>query len=81
MQGSSKLKIKESAWSRYDKNEMIEYGKTHLLQALTKLFNLVLSTGHYPSIWSIGRIVSIHKNGDPSNPMSWSELQKARWLS
>ena len=67
----SKLKNKKAHGPDMIKNEMIKYGKTHLLQALTKLFNLVLSTGHYPSIWSIGRIVSIHKKGDPSNPVNY----------
>ena len=29
------------------------------------------STGHYPASWSKGRIISLHKKGDPSDPANY----------
>jgi len=55
----SQLKNRKAHGPDLIKNEMIKCGKTYLLKSLTKLFNLVLSAGHYPLIWSKGRIVSI----------------------
>ena len=49
-------------------NEMIKSGLNTLIKPMTKLFNLVFSSGNYPSLWAKGRIISIHKKGDTSNP-------------
>ena len=48
------------------KNEMIKHGQDSLIRPLLKLFNLVLNSGYYPHEWSKGRIVSLHKKGDPT---------------
>ena len=52
-------------------NEMIKYGIDNLLTPLAKLFNLVLSSSHYPSAWAKGRIISLHKKGDASDPSNF----------
>jgi hypothetical protein len=60
------LKNGKSAGHDLIKNEMIKYGQDSLIKPLHKIFNLVLNSGYYPHEWSKGRIVSIHKNGDPT---------------
>ncbi len=53
------------------KNEMLKCGQNLLLKPLHKLFNMVLNSGYYPREWSKGRIVSIHKKGDPGDPANY----------
>lgn len=51
-------------------NEMLKYGQSSIIKGLHKLFNLILSMGKFPLIWTNGIIVPIFKNGtkdDPSN--------------
>ena len=50
---------------------MVKYGINCLLTPLTKLFNMVLNSGHYPSVWAKGRIISLHKKGDASDPSNF----------
>ena len=50
---------------------MIKYGQSKLIKPLHKLFNLILNSGYYPQEWCKGRIVSIHKKGDPSLPSKY----------
>ena len=63
------------------KNEMIKSGQSHLTEPITKIFNLILSTGFYPSAWSIGRIVSIHKKGDFTDPNNFRGITVSSALS
>jgi hypothetical protein len=42
-------------------NEMLKCGQTVLVKPLSKLFNIILSSGEYPSQWSKGYIYPIHK--------------------
>ena len=67
----SKLKNGKAPGFDLIKNEMLKAGAGHLLKSLEKLFNMVLRTGYYPPEWSKGRIVSIHKKGDPSDPANY----------
>lgn len=55
-------------------NEMIKYGQFALLPCLEKLFNLILSTGNYPKLWSQGFLVPIFKSSDPTNPNNYSGI-------
>ena len=52
-------------------NEMIKFADNRLHIALVKLFNLVLSTGHFPDIWNQGLITPIFKNGDKLDPNNY----------
>ena len=45
-------------------NEMLKSGITTLLPCLHKLFNLVFSSGIYPTAWATGYITPILKTGD-----------------
>lgn len=38
---------------------------------MTKLFNAILNAGCYPTVWSQGIIVPIHKKGDVNNPYNY----------
>ncbi len=42
-----------------------------LINHLTALFNQILSTGDYPSSWSVGMIKPIFKHGDRSDPSNY----------
>ncbi len=52
-------------------NEMIKCSSPQVCSLYTKLFNLILDTGHIPEIWSVGVIKPIYKNkgrsDDPDN--------------
>ena len=49
-------------------NEMIKASSSILLPALNKLFNMILTSGHYPSAWSSSWLKPLHKAGDRSDP-------------
>ena len=53
------------------KNEMLKHGITEFIPCLRKLFNLVLSSGIYPSSWATGYISPIFKTGDSSQPENY----------
>lgn len=64
--------LKNNIASGFDSilNEMIKSSKIYLISCYQKLFNSVLTTGHFPKIWAKGYIVPIFKSGsrdDPSN--------------
>ncbi len=48
--------------------EMLKHSTPALQTAVLKLFNLVLSSGCSPDIWSQGLITPIHKSGDKLDP-------------
>jgi len=49
--------------------------------SVTKLFNLSLKSGVFPSDWKFARIVSIPESGDPSNPPSYRPISILSVLS
>ena len=50
---------------------MLKQGLTDFLPCLRKLFNLILSSGIYPSSWATGYITPIFKTGDSSQPENY----------
>ena len=48
-------------------NEFLNYGFHVLKIYLHKLFNVIISTGNYPGLWSEGFIAPIFKKGDIKN--------------
>lgn len=64
----AKLKNNKSSGLDSIRNEMIKSGSTILLPCLNKLFNLIFSSGHYPTTWAKGYISPIFKTGDSSDP-------------
>ena len=59
----TKLKNNKSSGLDGIRNEMIKSGADILLSCLNKLFNLIFSSGHYPSAWAKGYIFLVHKKG------------------
>ena len=45
-------------------NEMLKFGPNILVPAITKLFNLVLKSGNFPSAWNTNFQVPLFKKGD-----------------
>ncbi|MEW8544951.1 MAG: reverse transcriptase family protein, partial [Candidatus Thiodiazotropha sp.] len=52
-------------------NEMIKYGQYDLLPCIEKLFNLILTTGYYPKVWSQGILVPLYKAADRMDPNNY----------
>ncbi len=48
--------------------EMLKHSTPELQTAVLRLFNLVLSSGCFPDIWSQGLITPIHKSRDKLDP-------------
>ncbi|MEW8547303.1 MAG: hypothetical protein AB2693_27665, partial [Candidatus Thiodiazotropha sp.] len=67
----SKLKNCKSSGLDNIKNEMLKSGLFALLPCLHKLFNLVFSSGIYPSSWATGFITPIFKTGDTTQPENY----------
>lgn len=64
------LKNKKSSGFDMILNEMLKCSQSFLLTSFKKLFNHILLTGSFPSMWAKGFIVPIFKSGstdDPSN--------------
>lgn len=60
----------------------IEMKCLHLLiKPITKLFHLILNSQHYPTEWSNGRNISIHKMGMLAiNPVSSLSPVRTMWF-
>ncbi len=52
-------------------NEMLKNTNHKFQLAIIKLFNLVLSVGHFPEAWNRGLITPIFKSGDKSDPNNY----------
>ena len=48
-------------------NEFLKFNTPLFNKALVKIFNAIFHSGHFPTGWSIGEIVPIHKKGDLNN--------------
>ena len=62
----NKLKANKSPDIDNILNEVIKIGKDAIKGHLVNLFNRILDTGKYPTLWSFGPIVPIHKKDDRS---------------
>ena len=78
------MKLKQGVRNRYFKqqnatppnnilNEVIKIGKDAMKGDLVNLFNRILDTGKYPSLWSFSLIVPIHKKDDRSKATSFKK--------
>jgi hypothetical protein len=61
-------------------NEMITYGQYALLPCLEKLFNIILSSGTYPTIWGEGYLITIFKSGSPSDPNNYRGIRQSKHI-
>jgi hypothetical protein len=62
-----KLKTGKSTGPDLISNEIIKYSSMVTCKAITKLFNLILDSGKYPSNWRKSFIILFHKSGDKLN--------------
>ena len=62
----NKLKANKSPGIDNILNQVIKIGKDAIKRHLVNLFNRILDTGKYPTLWSFGLIVPIHKKDDRS---------------
>ena len=61
------LKQNEAAGLDLLLNEFFIHGKKTLIPILTKLFNNIFACGYFPSTWSDGLILPLHKKGSVDN--------------
>lgn len=66
-----KLKNSKSAGTDYILNEMIKASEQSIIPILTKLFNKIFSTQHFPTAWQNNTLTPIFKKGDTSNPSNY----------
>lgn len=66
-----KLKNNKSNGMDCMPNKMSKYGQQALLPSIGKLLYLILQSGMYPSAWSIGYVIPIHKSGDITDPNNY----------
>ena len=74
------LKTGKSSGMDQISNEMLKAGQSRLLAPLCKLFNGILTSGRYPSQWASGRIMSLHKKGDVSDPANYRGITMSSCL-
>lgn len=67
----NKLKLKKAAGVDGILNEMIKHGRFYLTPVIKKIFNDVLLSGQFPTIWNKGLIKPIYKKGDHSLPSNY----------
>ncbi len=62
------LKMEKSAGFDGVLNEFLVHGSFIQIPVLTRLFNAIIRTGYFPSEWTKGVIVPVHKKGSKSIP-------------
>ncbi len=65
------LKNKKSCGLDGISNEMLKHSSFKLKDAILKLFNLVLKSGHFPEIWKENLITPIFKRGEKYDPNNY----------
>ena len=63
----NKLKANKSPGIDNILNEVLKIAKDTIKGHLVNLFNRILDTGKYPTLWSFGLIVPIHKKDEVEN--------------
>ena len=67
-QAIRKLKKGKAAGEDSMVNELLKVGEFCLAEPITKLLNLIFSSGNYPSNWSGNLLIAIHKGGAKDDP-------------
>ena len=62
-------------------NEMFKCATEPLLKSLSKIFNLVLSTGSFPILWSKSIITPLFKSGEKTDPNNYRGIAVGSCLS
>ena len=77
-----KLKCDKSPGFDFVRNEYIRMSEVLLLPLITKLFNSIMYSGIYPSVWSLGEIIPIYKNkGDEMDPKNYRPITLSSCIS
>ena len=67
----SKLKINKACGQDGIINEFIKHSNVDIYNVILRIFNTILDTGFFPSQWSVGVIVPVHKKGDVNDPLNY----------
>jgi len=62
-------------------NEMLKCSPHILIEPLTKLFNLFLSSGYFPQEWCNSHIVALHKGGAKDDPNNYRGISVTSCLA
>jgi hypothetical protein len=79
-EATKKLKKGKSSGSDSILNEILKYGNFVLQPCLVKLFNIILSSGIYPTEWVQGLIFPIYKTGDPPELKIKKKIPVRHWV-
>ena len=72
MEALAKLKNNKSGGSDQIINEFLKHSRHEFAPYYTRIFNLILESGHMPDDWCSSVIRPIYKNkGDPSDPKNY----------
>ncbi len=77
----NKLKSGKSCGPDSITNEMLKCGGDVFHDVITKLFNRVLQSGSYPTIWTKSFITPIHKSGSKSDPNNYRGISISSCVS
>ena len=81
MQHIKLLKSGKASGSDMILNEMLKHGAPFIVNALIKLFNLVLKSGEFPSQWSSSFIIPIFKSGNSDDANNYRGIAISSCLS
>ena len=76
-----KLKKGKAAGEDSTINEILKIGEFYLAEPITKLLNLIFSSGNYPSNWSRNLLVAIHRGGAKDDPDNYRGISISSCLS
>ena len=80
-QAIKKLKKGKAAGEDSIVNEVLKIGEFCLAEPITKLLNLIFSSGNYPSNWSRNLLVVIHEGGAKDDPDNYRGISISSCLS
>ena len=75
------VKNKKSPGPDMITNEMLKAGDGHFRQAMLFVFNAILKSGKYPTVWQNSLITPVFKSGDNEDPQNYRGVALADCLS
>ena len=70
----SSLKTRKATGADGITAQMLKATGTSIVKSITKLFNLSLKTGIFPTDWKFARVVPIPKTGNPESPSNYRPI-------
>lgn len=70
------LKLKTNKAFGLDRisSRLLKHSAHIIAPSLTKIFNLSITTSIFPAAWKLGRVTSLFKKGDPTNPNNYRPI-------